>query len=239
MKLVRSCSAFIISLVIIIVVSEPRAHSLSRKSYGVYYDFFYFVQQWPGAYCNSMWGCCFPKTGKPDEDFGIHGLWPNFNNGSHPQSCDSDNPFDKSKIVGLMRRMQVHWPTLRCPSGNGFKFWIHEWIKHGTCSANVLNQRSYFLKALVFKNKSNLLQHLEDAGIYPDDGFYRANDVDAAIEKGLGVTPYLECNFDGKGNNQLFQVYLCVNKFATTFIQCPVMPYAQSCASSVQFKSFL
>ncbi|XP_047326341.1 intracellular ribonuclease LX-like [Impatiens glandulifera] len=240
MKLVRSCSAFIISLVIIVVYEARADHSLSRKPDRGYYDFFYFVQQWPGAYCDSKWGCCFPKTGKPAEDFSIHGLWPNFNDGSYPQNCDhfNRNPFDKSKIIGLTKRMQVEWPTLSCPSGDGFKFWSHEWNKHGTCSANVLNQRSFFQKTLHFKIKSNLLQHLMDAGIYPNDEFYRVEDVEAAIEDGLGVRPYLECNFDKEGNNQLFQVYLCVNKLAKAFIQCPVMPHARRCASSVQFQSF-
>ncbi|RZB69576.1 Extracellular ribonuclease LE [Glycine soja] len=29
------------------------------------FDFFYFVQQWPGAYCDTKQSCCYPKTGKP------------------------------------------------------------------------------------------------------------------------------------------------------------------------------
>ncbi|CAL5085772.1 unnamed protein product [Urochloa decumbens] len=42
------------------------------------FDFFYFVQQWPGSFCDTSRGCCFPDTGKPAADFGIHGLWPNY-----------------------------------------------------------------------------------------------------------------------------------------------------------------
>ncbi|KHN33886.1 Extracellular ribonuclease LE [Glycine soja] len=29
------------------------------------FDFFYFVQQWPGAYCDTKQSCCYPKIGKP------------------------------------------------------------------------------------------------------------------------------------------------------------------------------
>ncbi|PVH65301.1 hypothetical protein PAHAL_2G456800 [Panicum hallii] len=42
------------------------------------FDFFYLVQQWPGPYCDTEAGCCFPGDEKPAADFGIHGLWPNY-----------------------------------------------------------------------------------------------------------------------------------------------------------------
>ncbi|XP_042483875.1 extracellular ribonuclease LE-like [Macadamia integrifolia] len=62
------------------------------------FDFFYLVQQWPGSYCDTKQSCCYPKTGKPKTDFGIHGLWPNYNDGSYPSNCDPDASFDPSKI---------------------------------------------------------------------------------------------------------------------------------------------
>ncbi|RLN22715.1 ribonuclease 1-like [Panicum miliaceum] len=31
-----------------------------------------------GSFCDTQQGCCFPSTGKPPADFGIHGLWPNY-----------------------------------------------------------------------------------------------------------------------------------------------------------------
>ncbi|XP_047308529.1 intracellular ribonuclease LX-like [Impatiens glandulifera] len=202
------------------------------------YDFFYFVQQWPGAYCDSRQSCCYPKTGKPVEDFSIHGLWPNFNDGSYPQNCDFTQEFDDSQISDLITRMQEDWPTLACPSGDGIKFWSHEWSKHGTCSQKVLDQHSYFEKALQFKTTSNLLQHLQTAGIRPDNGFYSLDNIQDAIKEGLGVTPFIDCNVDTDRNKQLYQVYLCVDKSASRFIECPVMPHGRACGNNVQFQSF-
>ncbi|KAG5521576.1 hypothetical protein RHGRI_033960 [Rhododendron griersonianum] len=83
--------------------------------------------QWPGSYCDTRQSCCYPETGKPDEDFGIHGLWPNYNDGTYPSSCDRSNSFDESKISDLLSRLEKDWPTLACPSGDGIKFWGHEW----------------------------------------------------------------------------------------------------------------
>ncbi|CAD6222931.1 unnamed protein product [Miscanthus lutarioriparius] len=42
------------------------------------FDFFYLVQQWPGSFCDTRQGCCFPDDTKPAAAFGIHGLWPNY-----------------------------------------------------------------------------------------------------------------------------------------------------------------
>lgn len=201
------------------------------------FDFFFFVQQWPASYCDTRRSCCYPTTGKPDEDFSIHGLWPNYENGKWPENCDRESSLDESEISDLISRMEKNWPSLACPSSDGVRFWSHEWLKHGTCSA--LGQRAYFQTALDFKTKSNLLQNLNNAGIVPRNGeHYSVESIKKAIEEGVGHTPYIECNVDPQGNHQLYQVYLCVDSSASNFIDCPVFPHGRKCGSKIEFPPF-
>ncbi|GMN33293.1 hypothetical protein TIFTF001_048252 [Ficus carica] len=123
------------------------------------------ITSWPGSYCDTENGCCYPTTGKPAANFGIHGLWPNFNNGSYPSDCDPNNHYNEAEISDLISCMQKEWPSLSCPSCNGSTFWAHEWNKHGTCSESVLDQHAYFESALNLKADIVLLQILENAGI--------------------------------------------------------------------------
>ncbi|XP_078180258.1 extracellular ribonuclease LE-like [Carex rostrata] len=201
------------------------------------YDFFYFVLQWPGSYCDTKQSCCYPTSGKPEVDFGIHGLWPNNNDGSYPSNCDSRKPFDESKVRGLLSSLHSEWPTLACPSNDGTNFWAHEWEKHGTCAESVFDEYRYFKTALDLKTQLNLLQSLQSAGIQPDGGSYSLMSIKNAIEESVGYAPYIECNGDKSGNSQLYQVYLCVDSSGSQLIECPIFPRGK-CGSQIEFPSF-
>ncbi|KAL5722818.1 ribonuclease T2 [Ranunculus cassubicifolius] len=207
-------------------------HSVSHD-----FDFFYFVQQWPGAYCDTKRSCCYPSTGKPEADFSIHGLWPNYNDGSYPSNCDSHSQFDGSEISDLKNEMEIEWPTLSCPSGDGLKFWAHEWNKHGTCSESVLDQKGYFETALNLKKKVNLLGALKKAGIQPDGKFYSLKSISQAIREETGFTPGIECNVDMVGNSQLYQIYMCVDASGSKLIECPLLPRGW-CHPKIMFPAF-
>ncbi|XP_039034722.1 ribonuclease 1-like [Hibiscus syriacus] len=202
------------------------------------FDFFYFVQQWPGSYCDSgKFSCCYPPTGKPTADFSIHGLWPNYINGSYPQNCDPSNPFNESEISDLISSMRMNWPSLACPSSSGESFWSHEWEKHGTCSESVLDQHTYFRTALSLRQQTKFLQSLTGAGINPDGGSYSVENIKDAIKEGTGYTPWIECNEDSSGNSQLYQVYLCLDSSGSNLIECPVFPQGE-CSSEIEFPTF-
>ncbi|OIW02133.1 hypothetical protein TanjilG_06728 [Lupinus angustifolius] len=202
------------------------------------FDFFYFVEQWPGSYCDLKKACCYPTSGKPAADFGIHGLWPNRKDGSYPSNCDPNSPFNPSQISSITSTLQSDWPTLACPSNDGLKFWAHEWEKHGTCSESKLKQLAYFESALKLKQKANLKQTLRNAGINPDGKSYTLSNIEGAIKKAVGFTPHIDCNVDASGNNQLYQVYMCVNAAGSNFIECPVFPKGSKCKPSIVFPAF-
>lgn len=73
--------------------------------------YIYICAQWPGAYCDTKHSCCYPKSGKPAADFGIHGLWPNYKDGSYPSNCDPDSVFDKSEVRSNLKLININ-PSL-------------------------------------------------------------------------------------------------------------------------------
>ncbi|WJX62570.1 ribonuclease T2 [Trifolium repens] len=201
------------------------------------FDFFYFIQQWPGAYCDSKQSCCFPKTGKPATNFTIYGLRPNTNDNSSPSNCDTESVFDKAKISDLIKNLEKNWPSLNCPSNDGIKLWSHEWMKHGTCSESELTQHDYFQTALKLKQKLNLLQIFKNAGIEPNNKFYNIGNFLDAIQEATGFLPGIECNRDSTHNSQLLKIYMCVDISGSNFIECPGVPMG-ICGDKVQFPKF-
>ncbi|CAA7031176.1 unnamed protein product [Microthlaspi erraticum] len=202
------------------------------------YDFFYFVLQWPGAYCDTTRSCCYPTSGKPEADFGINGLLPNRNDGTYPSNCDPDSELDRSQISDLISSLTKKWPKLSCPSNEGFELWKRAWSKQGTCAQNIMSQHGYFQAALRFKDQIDLLQILTNSGIKPDDGFYGLKEITNAIEEAIGFTPGIDCNKDPEGNDQLYHIYVCVDYSATRFIECPVWPGGRTCSPQIQFAKF-
>ncbi|KAK7362332.1 hypothetical protein VNO77_04442 [Canavalia gladiata] len=204
--------------------------------------------KWPGSFCDTNKGCCFPPTGKPASNFSIHGLWPNFSNGSYPFDCNIDqNPFNQSKITDLIPRAQISWPSLACAASNNTndtntssdntKFWKHEWDKHGTCSDSILDQHAYFEFSLNLKDQVDLLQILQYNGIIPDGELYCVDSIAQAIKEAIGFVPGITCNTDPSGNNQLNEIYLCVDNLATKFIECPILPKS-TCPHHIEFPIF-
>ncbi|KAL2643279.1 hypothetical protein R1flu_010866 [Riccia fluitans] len=229
----RSTAAFALGAAIaVLMITGTSAQSSIVSNF----DFFYFVVQWPGSYCNLKTACCFPQNIKPASNFSIHGLWPNYDDGSYPQNCDPSDEFDDSQIEDLVPQMKKNWGTLSCKNDNSW-FWEHEWEKHGTCSGG-LSQHQYFEKTLALLKSVDLLGALTSAGITPSNGAtYDVSAVQKALGNAIGFTPGVECNTANNKDNQLYQVYICVDKDAKTFIECPVYPNGK-CKSKVHWPKF-
>jgi len=202
------------------------------------YDFFYLVLQWPGSYCDTKQSCCYPSSGKPAADFGIHGLWPNRDDGSYPQNCNPDAAFNPSKVSDLLSSLRAKWPTLACPTNDGLRFWGHEWEKHGTCAADVFDEHGYFQAALRLRDQLGVLGALTAGGVNPDGGYYTLAQIKGAIREGTGFEPYVECNRDEAGNSQLYQLYFCVSAAGDSLVDCPVLPRGRPCGSRIEFPAF-
>ncbi|KAF7014646.1 unnamed protein product [Triticum aestivum] len=211
------------------------------------FDFFYHVQKWPGSFCDTTGGCCFPGNVKPAADFGIHGLWPNYaacrpagetnRTRCWPDFCNATNTFAPSLISDLKSDMDRNWGTLSCRSNDSTAFWSHEWSRHGTCSN--MDQHAYFLAALRYKARFNLTRILLDSGIVPsEERTYCVGSIRDAIGEATGSAPGIECNRNARNETQLYQVYQCVDLAGTGPIPCPAVPMQGRCTDQVKFPAF-
>ncbi|PIA29400.1 hypothetical protein AQUCO_06000044v1 [Aquilegia coerulea] len=197
-------------------------------------DFFDFIQQWPGSYCDTKEGCCYPKSGKPASDFIVYGLQP-YSNGTRLLNCDPKSPFVPLKVAGITTLLQKYWPSLTCPSVNGMEHWANEWKQFGTCSA--LNQHKYFKAAVNLRKKVNLLKILKTAGIRPNGKFYELSRISDTIIKAVGHEPGFQCNVDKSGNTQLLLISLCANPQGSQIIECPGLAM-NTCKKTIKFPKF-
>jgi hypothetical protein len=61
---------------------------------------------------------------------------------------------------------------------------------------------------------------LQVGGVTPSSSGYALSDVLATLESALGVKPWVECNHDKGGAQQLFQVGLCLDKHTLQPLPC-------------------
>ncbi|KAM7521930.1 hypothetical protein LguiA_011832 [Lonicera macranthoides] len=98
------------------------------------FDYFALALQWPGTYCSKTSKCCSKNACCRGENspthFTIHGLWPDYNDGTWP-SCCTESEFDEKEISTLLGALEEYWPSLSCGksktcSGGKGLFWAHE-----------------------------------------------------------------------------------------------------------------
>lgn len=95
-------------------------------------------------------GCTHPlETWK--HNLTLHGLWPQYNDGTWPATCTLES-FDSNVMKSFsMDELHEKWPNVKSSSEEQnwdeySSFWEHEWSKHGTCSG--LDQYTYFHAAM-------------------------------------------------------------------------------------------
>ncbi|KAE9417877.1 hypothetical protein Angca_002598 [Angiostrongylus cantonensis] len=167
---------------------------------------------------------CEVPEGSPD--WSIHGLWPNYKNGSYPQFCDGiPKKFDGKLIEPIERRLSKVWPNLY-PTKSARSLWKHEWEKHGTCSQNLRNLSSellYFNVTMGLDSRYAVETALKRAHIVPRSEPYELQEIHKALENELtnGTRVQINCLTDKKTRQtMLADVRMCVDKSFRP-VDCP------------------
>jgi ribonuclease I len=73
--------------------------------------------------------------------FMIHGLWPDYINGSYPQNCNGP---DYKKLTNMKDELIKYW--FDCSLKDSETLWMHEWNRHGKCvyEQTYIQQEEYF-----------------------------------------------------------------------------------------------
>jgi ribonuclease T2 len=93
------------------------------------FDYYLMSLSWSPSFCATHPGET-EQCGTHGFGFVLHGLWPQYRNGSWPQQCSSDAHVDEATIARTLAFM---------PSRHLIE---HEWATHGTCTG--LDPRAYF-----------------------------------------------------------------------------------------------
>ena len=80
-----------------------------------------------------------------DQNWTIHGLWPQYTYKKWPAFCHKKAFFNHSVLEPIMDQLNNSWSSCWGRSTN-YHFWRHEYLKHATCSP--FDEFNYFNKTL-------------------------------------------------------------------------------------------
>ena len=123
-------------LVATVLLSGTAAFAKSHKHHADNtpgnFDYYLLTLSWAPEFCTTQAGRGSGSECGPSHHFGfvVHGLWPENQDGSYPQSCAAASPVSQD----IVRQMMPIMPATSLIQ--------HEWSKHGTCSG--LDAQTYF-----------------------------------------------------------------------------------------------
>jgi ribonuclease I len=79
-----------------------------------------------------------------NNNYSIHGLWPQYTNKSYPKYCKKVE-FTLDKIKSLLPKLNKLWYSKFTKNED---FWKHEYEKHGSCMFRDMTEMEYFEKTL-------------------------------------------------------------------------------------------
>ncbi|KAI3316901.1 ribonuclease Trv [Xylariaceae sp. AK1471] len=154
-------------------------------------------------------------VGGSEEDWTVHGLWPDLCDGSYDQYCGMTPRFNNITAVlehydqgELLEFMNRYWLA---NYGTNEHLWTHEFNKHATCINTLspscygeaytpgLEVVDYFTRAFGLFRMLDTYRALQLAGIEPDySKTYALADIQAALEKFSGSRVILKCSRHGE-----------------------------------------
>ncbi|CAO3607777.1 unnamed protein product [Mucor hiemalis] len=165
--------------------------------------------------------CCSPKYGLvvlslqwapgwgPNDEFTVHGLWPDTCSGGQTGADGCDTSRSSSTVATIINnanstlsnRMNTFWPS---NTGDNNKFWSHEWTKHGTCVSTLRptcygtsykqyeDVIDYFEQTLDLRDTYDFFGALNKNGVSVGSS-YNVETIRSAIEKEYGAKVKLDC----------------------------------------------
>jgi ribonuclease T2 len=196
-RLARVC---LFAALLLLCSSIQVAEAHSRFQPGAF-DYYVLALSWSPEYCHNR-ANSDECSGQRHFGFVVHGLWPQFKNGSWPELCtNAPGPSDPSRILDIMPSLQLI---------------EHEWRTHGTCSG--LDATGYFKLVRRAYDKLRIpnrfiapSQYILISGDEIKREFERANPE--LRNEALSVT----C----KGGKYLSEVRVCLSKRLES-VTCPV-----------------
>ena len=192
------------------------------------WDYLMFVQYWPTTWINRDH---IKNTNFTNDHFNVHGIWPQYNNGSYPQFCNKTVKFDPSQLAPIRSDLAKYWTDYH----NGERFLMHEFYRHATCAEtdSLLNtELKFFGKGLDFRTKHNLYQYLTDNHIYPSNNqTYNRQEIYDAIQKNIPTNIAMTCP-----GGILDSVMICTDA-GLNLINCPV--YLNTCRTNTLSYNFI
>eukprot|EP00013_Stygamoeba_regulata_P002981 CAMPEP_0177634774 /NCGR_PEP_ID=MMETSP0447-20121125/3545_1 /TAXON_ID=0 /ORGANISM="Stygamoeba regulata, Strain BSH-02190019" /LENGTH=238 /DNA_ID=CAMNT_0019136513 /DNA_START=130 /DNA_END=846 /DNA_ORIENTATION=- len=169
-------------------------------------DFLVFVQYWSPSCCSSLGSSC--NASLVENDFTIHGFWPENDDGSWPQYCSPDD-FSYNMIRNLTSELDYYWPDLKIGATPSNGLWEHEYERHGSCAvhqSNIMHDEfDFFNHTLTIRKSLPIKQWLAEKNIVPTNSHdYKTQDLIDVIYDHTGQNPLILCS---KGN--VYEVYLC------------------------------
>ncbi|KAI1822908.1 ribonuclease Trv [Xylaria intraflava] len=146
-----------------------------------------------------------------EEDWTLHGLWPDRCDGSYDQYCGMTPRFENITAVleqydqgDLLACMNRYWVA---GYGTNEHLWAHEYNKHASCVNTLapscygeayepgLEVVDYFVRAFSLFRRLDTYSALKRVGIEPDSSkTYALADIEAALEEYSGTRVVLKCS---------------------------------------------